>query len=88
MYKLLSTGMRKFYREYAWKASTAKVSPSKIYPLYGRVFNYLNTLPIAVIHVYEVPISTPRSQHEDLAIRYANFQPQRIIVVVMALLTK
>ena len=35
MYKLLSTGMQKFYREYTWKASTAKVSPSKTYPLYG-----------------------------------------------------
>ena len=35
MYKLLSTETRKFYREYAWKASTAKVSPSETYPLYG-----------------------------------------------------
>ena len=35
MYKLLSTGTRRFYREYAWKASAAKVSPSEIYPLYG-----------------------------------------------------
>ena len=35
MYKLLSTGTRRFYREYTWKASTAKVSPSEIYPLYG-----------------------------------------------------
>ena len=27
--------MRRFYREYAWKDSTAKVSPSETYPLYG-----------------------------------------------------
>ena len=43
MYKLLSTGTRKFYREYAWKASTAKVSPSEIYPytvLYGKVIQH------------------------------------------------
>ena len=33
IYKLLSTGTPRFYREYAWKASTAKVSPSKTYPL-------------------------------------------------------
>ena len=35
MYKLLSTGTRRFYCEYTWKASTAKVLPSEIYPLYG-----------------------------------------------------
>ena len=35
MYKLLSTGTRRFYREYTWKASTAKVSPSETYHLYG-----------------------------------------------------
>ena len=41
MYKLLSTGTRRFYREYTWKASTAKVLPSEIYPLYGIHFGYL-----------------------------------------------
>ena len=35
MYKLLSTGTRRFYHEYTWKASTVKVSPSETYPLYG-----------------------------------------------------
>ena len=35
MYKLLSTGMRRFYHEYTWKASTTKVLPSETYPLYG-----------------------------------------------------
>ena len=38
MYKLLSIGTRRFYREYAWKASTAKVSPSETYPLYGIMY--------------------------------------------------
>ena len=27
--------MQRFYREYTWKASIAKVSPSETYPLYG-----------------------------------------------------
>ena len=40
MYKLLSTGTRRFYREYTWKASTVKVSPSEIYPLYGMLPQY------------------------------------------------
>ena len=42
MYKLLSTGTRRFYREYAWKASTAKVLPSETYPLYGSTILKVN----------------------------------------------
>ena len=31
MYKLFSTGTRRFYREYTWKASTAKLTPYTVY---------------------------------------------------------
>ena len=47
MYKLLSTGTQRLYREYAWKASTAKVLPSETYLLYGMpqmYIKYIRTL--------------------------------------------
>ena len=34
----ISTGVQEFYSEYAWKVFTAKVLPSKTYPLYGIKF--------------------------------------------------
>ena len=58
MYKLLSTETRRFYREYTWKPSTAKVLPSETYPLYGSFFcnkkqNHYNWKTIAIVIIYK-----------------------------------